>query len=205
MRKKAGWLTAVSLLLVLNLFVIQSTVYALDDDDPQPQPRAVVTSAHQNMKVSSLSYSYTRIGTYDWSTYVSQAATAWNNAGFSGTNFPQATKPSLYKVGSGGSVRFESKNYGSDDFAGQHGDGSSPNTLRHYGVTTIKLNDWFWSVFSTTERRHVPAHELGHRFGLADITNSAVLMHYSDYSTVVTPQFDDRNGLSGVWNLCQSY
>lgn len=165
------------------------------------QPASVINGAHQNMLASTVTYKYTqRNSGRDWSGYIATAASNWNNASLSGTDYPSAVKPRIVRTTGTPQVDIESFSNNDQAVAGRFYDGI-PNTseIRHYGYSYMDLNDTFWESTDTYKKSCV-AHEFGHRFGLGDnYSSSSVLMFYKNNGTT-SPQWDDRNGVARLWN-----
>ncbi len=53
--------------------------------------------------------------------------------------------------------------------------------------------------YSTAKFKMVAAHELGHSFGLAHVSNTSVLMYNYDNRSALVPATDDRNGVNALY------
>lgn len=117
-----------------------------------------------------------------WSTWVSQGATAWTNAG---------TKIRMYKTTAltkGCDVYIG--NYGNTGWDGSH----SKNTLTE--VSTILLNNS--SSTARSNGAELAAHEFGHAHGLLDV-QYRVLMIDSGYIGTPNPTIHDKEGINAAY------
>ena len=179
-----------SLLILIMAFQVSASAYA-------------TTPAHSNFASGTITYQYNRLGASnrDWSGMFSSAIAGWNNYGLSATNYPNATKPKIVSTSGSPQVHVMSQGYADADWTGQHGDNSSAYVTRHYSSTTIRLNDTYWTGFSS-EGINTILHEFGHRFGLADVNNQNAAMH-GFRTNIIYAHADDREGLARIWYRCR--
>ena len=59
----------------------------------------------------------------------------------------------------------------------------------------ININDYYYSNF-VNNKSELVAHEIGHAFGLDNVSNTSVLMIYSGYKGSHYPEQDDVNGIN---------
>ncbi|MEN6430455.1 MAG: hypothetical protein ABFC80_06390, partial [Coriobacteriales bacterium] len=125
-------------------------------------------------------------------TPVSRAITAWNRAGtpctFTGGSAPYANI--LY-----------TRSY-ADAWRGLYGVKTMSNSDPYHRCTSffILINRRICDAQSTNYKQSVVAHEIGHSYGLADITVGSALMNTNrNRNFIYTPQLDDKNGVAASW------
>lgn len=135
----------------------------------------------------SLKLAYHQKGSLNHQSSVIAGMTAWNSS--SARIDVRETSPN-----SGENILVESTNYGN---TGWHGLCQPPMPLS-IDTSFIKINDYFYSVFSGNTAELV-AHEMGHSFRLKDIDNSYVLMRKQGYKNSPDPTQDDVDGVNASY------
>jgi len=130
---------------------------------------------------TNIKYAYRQDGTYGYYTKVLSATAAWNATD---------TPINLSQVSNvlDANLRIYSNNYGN---LGWHG----MWYFQSYSISMISINDYYYANFSTNSTELV-AHEIGHAFGLKDVTDITVLMRNVGYKGSYNPEQDDIDGVN---------
>ena len=133
----------------------------------------------------NITYSYEQWGSYNYSSYVTQAINAWNNS--AARIYVKSTNERW------GDIRIISTDWGT---TGWHGHCTAPSILNP-NISTIKINDRYRSSF-ISDQAELIAHELGHSFTLGHSGNDT-LMRAQGYRKSAIPTTDDVKGVNAKY------
>ncbi len=146
-----------------------------------------------------------------WLTRISNAVTAWSNTGTQGCGVYTSVWMKRTTTKSSSVIDFYNGSIG-NCIVGitSFYTGTGSNSVQIHPDKSPQ--DWVWAkiildtqlsdlgILTATQKNVLPAHEIGHAFGLAHVTNTAVIMHKNaDEWTASRPTSDDCRGVNYLY------